>query len=177
MIHTLRPAKERLQRNLSLHAGTTLRRALFNAFNEQPSVLPVLEEDKPTNVRVSAPDMPTNVCVSDIPTNVCVSDIPTNVRVSDIPTNVRVSDKPTNVRVYEDDAVTNVVVTDPERVRSREERNDALEEEDSREKLIELNEKVSGKVALLARGRVLHLEDDVQCTCSDTVFDAVAREE
>ena len=49
MIHTLRPAKERLQRNLSLHAGTTLRRALFNAFNEQPSVLPVLEEDKPTN--------------------------------------------------------------------------------------------------------------------------------
>ena len=102
MIHTLRPAKERLQRNLSLHAGTTLRRALFNAFNEQPSVLPVLEEDKPTNVRVS-----------------------------DIPTNVRVSDKPTNVRVYEDDAVTNVVVTDPERVRSREERNDALEEEDA----------------------------------------------
>ena len=140
MIHTLRPAKERLQRNLSLHAGTTLRRALFNAFNEQPSVLPVLEEDKPTNVRVSAPDKPTNVCVSDIPTNVRVSDIPTNVRVSDIPTNVRVSDiptnvrvsdKPTNVRVYEDDAVTNVVVTDPERVRSREERNDALEEEDS----------------------------------------------
>ena len=140
MIHTLRPAKERLQRNLSLHAGTTLRRALFNAFNEQPSVLPVLEEDKPTNVRVSAPDMPTNVRVSDIPTNVRVSDtptnvrvsdIPTNVRVSDIPTNVRVSDKPTNVRVYEDDAVTNVVVTDPERVRSREERNDALEEEDS----------------------------------------------
>ena len=131
MIHTLRPAKERLQRNLSLHAGTTLRRALFNAFNEQPSVLPVLEEDKPTNVRVSAPDMPTNVCVSDIPTNVRVSDIPTNVRVSDIPTNVRVSDKPTNVRVYEDDAVTNVVVTDPERVRSREERNDALEEEDA----------------------------------------------
>lgn len=55
--------------------------------------------------------------------------------------------------------------------------NDALEEEDSREKLIELNEKVSGKVALLARGRVLHLEDDVQCTCSDTVFDAVAHEE
>ena len=131
MIHTLRPAKERLQRNLSLHAGTTLRRALFNAFNEQPSVLPVLEEDKPTNVRVSAPDMPTNVRVSDIPTNVRVSDIPTNVRVSDIPTNVRVSDKPTNVRVYEDDAVTNVVVTDPERVRSREERNDALEEEDA----------------------------------------------
>ena len=129
MIHTLRPAKERLQRNLSLHAGTTLRRALFNAFNEQPSVLPVLEEDKPTNVRVS--DIPTNVRVSDIPTNVRVSDIPTNVRVSDIPTNVRVSDKPTNVRVYEDDAVTNVVVTDPERVRSREERNDALEEEDS----------------------------------------------
>ena len=72
MIHTLRPAKERLQRNLSLHAGTTLRRALFNAFNEQPSVLPVLEEDKPTNVRVSAPDMPTNVRVSDIPTNVRV---------------------------------------------------------------------------------------------------------
>ena len=140
MIHTLRPAKERLQRNLSLHAGTTLRRALFNAFNEQPSVLPVLEEDKPTNVRVSAPDMPTNVRVSDIPTNVRVSDIPTNVRVSDKPTNVRVSDKPTNVRVsdkptnvrvYEDDAVTNVVVTDPERVRSREERNDALEEEDA----------------------------------------------
>ena len=140
MIHTLRPAKERLQRNLSLHAGTTLRRALFNAFNEQPSVLPVLEEDKPTNVRVSAPDMPTNVRVSDIPTNVRVSDmptnvrvsdIPTNVRVSDIPTNVRVSDKPTNVRVYEDDAATNVVVTDPERVRSREERNDALEEEDA----------------------------------------------
>lgn len=140
MIHTLRPAKERLQRNLSLHAGTTLRRALFNAFNEQPSVLPVLEEDKPTNVRVSAPDMPTNVRVSDIPTNVRVSDtptnvrvsdMPTNVRVSDIPTNVRVSDKPTNVRVYEDDAVTNVVVTDPERVRSREERNDALEEEDA----------------------------------------------
>ena len=129
MIHTLRPAKERLQRNLSLHAGTTLRRALFNAFNEQPSVLPVLEEDKPTNVRVS--DIPTNVRVSDIPTNVRVSDIPTNVRVSDIPTNVRVSDKPTNVRVYEDDAVTNVVVTDPERVRSREERNDALEEEDA----------------------------------------------
>ena len=91
----------------------------------------MLEEDKPTNVRVSAPDMPTNVRVSDIPTNVRVSDIPTNVRVSDIPTNVRVSDKPTNVRVYEDDAVTNVVVTDPERVRSREERNDALEEEDS----------------------------------------------
>ena len=138
MIHTLRPAKERLQRNLSLHAGTTLRRALFNAFNEQPSVLPVLEEDKPTNVRVSdiptnvrVSDIPTNVRVSDIPTNVRVSDIPTNVRVSDIPTNVRVSDKPTNVRVYEDDAVTNVVVTDPERVRSREERNDALEEEDA----------------------------------------------
>ena len=138
MIHTLRPAKERLQRNLSLHAGTTLRRALFNAFNEQPSVLPVLEEDKPTNVRVSdiptnvrVSDIPTNVRVSDIPTNVRVSDIPTTVRVSDIPTNVRVSDKPTNVRVYEDDAVTNVVVTDPERVRSREERNDALEEEDA----------------------------------------------
>ena len=129
MIHTLRPAQERLQRNLSLHAGTTLRRALCNAFNEQPSVLPVLEEDKPTNVRVS--DIPPNVRVSDIPTNVCVSDIPTYVRVSDIPTNVRVSDKPTNVRVYEDDAVTNVVVTDPERVRSREERNDALEEEDA----------------------------------------------
>ena len=131
MIHTLRPAKERLQRNLSLHAGTTLRRALFNAFNEQPSVLPVLEEDKPPHVRVSAPDMPTNVRVSDIPTNVRVSDIPTNVRVSDIPTNVRVSDKPTNVRVYEDDAVTNGVGTDPERVRSREERNAALEEEDA----------------------------------------------
>lgn len=47
--------------------------------------------------------------------------------------------------------------------------NDALEVEDSREKLIALNAKVGGNAALLARGRILHLEDDVQCTCTDTV--------
>ena len=128
MIHTLRPAKERPQHNFNLNTESTLRRALFNAFNEQPSTLPAVEEDKPTNVRVSDIEKPTNVRVSDI-------EKPTNVRVSDIekPTNVRVSDieKPTNVRVSDIEKPTNVVVVDVERVRNREQRNKALEEEEA----------------------------------------------
>lgn len=51
--------------------------------------------------------------------------------------------------------------------------NEALEEEDSRSKLIELNERISGKAALVAKGRVLLLEDDVQCTCNDEVGESV----
>ena len=51
--------------------------------------------------------------------------------------------------------------------------NEALEEEDSRSKLIELNERIVGKAALVAKGRVLLLEDDVHCTCNDEVCESV----
>ena len=50
--------------------------------------------------------------------------------------------------------------------------NEALEEEDSRSKLIELNERISAKAALIAKGRILLLEDDVQCTCNDEVSES-----
>ena len=51
--------------------------------------------------------------------------------------------------------------------------NEALEEEDSRSKRIELNERLSGQAALVAKGRILLLEDDVQCTCNDEVCESV----
>ena len=68
MVHTLRPAQERLTTNVQLTSNATLSRALFNVLNEQPSTvespLPTVEEELPTNVVLAEEELPTNVVVT-----------------------------------------------------------------------------------------------------------------
>lgn len=52
--------------------------------------------------------------------------------------------------------------------------NDALEEEESRQRFIDMSPRVvmtnaNYPAALLKKGRILLLEDDVNCMCSNTV--------
>ena len=52
--------------------------------------------------------------------------------------------------------------------------NDAVELEDSQHRLITLSQKLAGSqiphsFAVLSRGRLLFIEDDVSCICTDEV--------
>lgn len=50
--------------------------------------------------------------------------------------------------------------------------NDALEEKDSKYRLIEISERTTNPTdALLKKGRILYEEDDVDCLCSEPVGD------
>lgn len=56
--------------------------------------------------------------------------------------------------------------------------NDAVELEDSQRRLIDLSQKLAGSqiphsFAVLSRGRLLFIEDDVSCICTDEVRETI----